>query len=529
MLTFIRGANTFQGPGEIYVKLLPNGEPAQLTHDNLNKMSPVVAPDGSSIAYTVVGRDLSWDTFIVPLLGGEPRRMLPNAAALTWVGPGTILFSEIKSGAHMAIVTADEDRANSRDIYVPPQERGMGHRSALSPGGGKEVLVAEMQNGGWLPCRVVPFDGSSPGKQVGPAKGGCTYAAWSPDGEWMYLNSNAGGAGFHIWRQRGKGGGAEQVTFGPTEQEGIAMMPDGRSLISSVGTVQSSIWLHGPDGERPITSEESASHPEFSHDGKLYYLSSIRSQDFARGELWRIDLVDGRREQVVPGIKIADYDVSRDDRQLVFSALDRNGHSRIWTAPLDHRTAPRQMPGTDLSQPVFGPNGDLTFVAAEGKLNYLYRSSPDGSARRKAIEDPILEFRGLSPDSRWAIVWAAVSGNDPALTTAILAYPVAGGAPLRICYTCGVTWQPDAKFIYVDLAGKVYRVRLPSGKAFPPLPPAGIQSEAELKAIPGATVFISSGMDANSFKVPIVIGADPSSYVFIKSAVHRNLYRIPIP
>ena len=109
------------------MKLLPDGEPAQLTHDHTIKMSPVMAPDGS-IAYTVVGPRSVWDTFVVPLLGGEPRRMLPNAAGLTWIGPRMVLFSEIKSGAHMAIVTADENRANERDVYVPPHERGMGHR-----------------------------------------------------------------------------------------------------------------------------------------------------------------------------------------------------------------------------------------------------------------------------------------------------------------------------------------------------------------------------------------------------------------
>jgi WD40-like Beta Propeller Repeat len=40
LLAFIRGENTFQGRGEIYVRLLPDGEPFQLTHDNLAKMGP---------------------------------------------------------------------------------------------------------------------------------------------------------------------------------------------------------------------------------------------------------------------------------------------------------------------------------------------------------------------------------------------------------------------------------------------------------------------------------------------------------
>ena len=35
MLAFIRGPSTFFGPGQIYVKILPDGEPVQLTHDSL--------------------------------------------------------------------------------------------------------------------------------------------------------------------------------------------------------------------------------------------------------------------------------------------------------------------------------------------------------------------------------------------------------------------------------------------------------------------------------------------------------------
>ena len=53
MLAFIRGESTFFGPGQIYVKLLPDGEPVQLTHDNLYKTNPKFSPDGARIAYTI--------------------------------------------------------------------------------------------------------------------------------------------------------------------------------------------------------------------------------------------------------------------------------------------------------------------------------------------------------------------------------------------------------------------------------------------------------------------------------------------
>ena len=58
MLAFIRGPSTFVSPGQLYVKLLPDGEPVALTNDNLSKMGPVFSPDGSRIAYTVTRRGL---------------------------------------------------------------------------------------------------------------------------------------------------------------------------------------------------------------------------------------------------------------------------------------------------------------------------------------------------------------------------------------------------------------------------------------------------------------------------------------
>ena len=539
MLTFIRGPNTFFGPGDVYVKLLPDGEPSPLTHDHTIKMSPMFAPDGSRIAYTTVDDNLGWNIFTVPMLGGEPQRWLPNAAALSWVGPKTVMFSEIKSGSHMALATSDENRARERDVYVPPHERGMAHRSYLSPDG-KNVLLAEMDNNGWLPCRVVPFDGSSAGRQVGPLNAGCTNAAWSSDGDWMYLNSNAGGQGYHIWRQRFKGGEPQQLTFPPTEQEGIALMPDGKSLISSVGGLQQSVWVHSADGERQVTSEESASFPVFSPGGNALYYAS-KTSDFApSGELWRVHLADGRREQVLGGIEITGYGISADARQVAFTSPDAGGQLRLWIAPLDHRTPPVQLPGSGIRTPRFTPDGDLGFVVKEGEFNYLYRSHADGSARRKVTADPILEFSDFSPDGRWAVVWAPVPSKGAEATSAVLAYPVEGGKPVRICVICSVHWSPDMKSAYFVWESSVYRVTLPAGSAFPRLPASGIESESDLKKIPGAIRVASydepgssSGLEfaeqlCNGCFWLFAPGKEPGSYAFVRAAVHRNLYRIPL-
>ena len=535
MLALIRGPDTFFGPGEIYVKMLPEGEPVQLTHDGLAKMSPVFSADGSRIAYTVAP---PFDTWEVPVLGGEPRRWLPNASGLTWIDGQHLLFSEIKSGLHMAVVTAAESRTEQRDVYVPPRDRGMAHRSYLSPDR-QWVLLSEMDNGGWLPCRLVPFDGGSPGKHVGPPGAGCTSAAWSPDGKWMYFSSDAGGR-FHIWRQRYPDGKPEQVTFGPTEEEGISIGPEGRSLVTSVGIDESAVWIRDSNGERQISSEGFAEAPSLSPDGtKAYYLvrpegatgpfthGTLTTGPFINGALWAVDLKGGRSEQFLPGFAVTGYDISPDGRRIVVAAQDPHGRSHLWIASTDRRFPPRQIPSsTSDDTPVFGLGGNIFYRAAEGGSNFIYRVKEDGTGYQKVWPDPILDFFSVSPDGEWLIAGAPVSSEG--ISAALFAYPVRGGTPVRICLgDCNARWDRAGKFFYLALiemgsrGGRARTVVLPAprGGGLPRIPLSGINSPEDVKGLPGVKVIDEV----------ISPGATTSVYVFTRTSVHRNLYSIPLP
>src|SRR5262245_34433695 len=111
MVTFVRGPRSFTTPGQIYVKILPDGEPKQLTRDSLRKMSPVFSPDGSRIAYTTEDAQNEWDTWVVSVLGGEPRRWLPDASGLMWVDrPKLPVYETIRAsgGNHRQVAVADE-------------------------------------------------------------------------------------------------------------------------------------------------------------------------------------------------------------------------------------------------------------------------------------------------------------------------------------------------------------------------------------------------------------------------------------
>ena len=539
LLTFIRGPSTFFGPGEIYVKMLPSGEPVQLTRDGLRKMSPIFSPDGSRIAYTVVDRNFAWDTWVVPVLGGEPRRWLPNAAALTWTSPGDILFSEIKKGIHMALVASTESRAGARDLYVPPDVRGMVHRSFLSPDR-RWALLAEMVDTVWISCRLVPFDGSSLGRPVGPA-GRCTYAAWSPDGQWMYFSANSGGP-FHIWRQRFPDGRPEPVTSGPTEEEGLALAPDGKSLLTSVGIRQSSVWVRDARGERPVSSEGfgffgasvnllGLSQP-FSPDGRrLFYLvrrgsGRAASTDEGPSELYVADLDSGRSDRLLPGFDVTGYTLSPDGKRLVFAALDPAGKSYLWIASSEGRFPPRRLASGEAGGPRFGPSGEIYFRLREGDQSFVYRSSDEGVSWQKVLPNPILHFSSVSPDGKWLVAFIAAASEQS--SRAVVAFPVSGGPPLPICFNCQVDWAPGGQVLRLTVPGvshashqgaRTYFVSLPRGESFPPLPPGGIRSDQDLAKLP----VVHSG-DGVLFP-----GPDPSVYAFTRETVQRNIYRIPLP
>jgi YD repeat-containing protein len=519
ILTFIRGPDTFMSTGQIYAKLLPDGEPVQLTHDALEKMSPQFSPDGSTVAYTVFALK-EFNTWIVPVLGGEPRLMFPNTEGLTWIDSGHFLFSEFVSGIHMAVVTSTSTRDQIRDVYVPPRERGMAHRSALSPDH-KWVLVAEMDNGGWLPCRLVPFDGSSAGKPVGPQGAACTYVAWSSDQAWMYFSSNAGGR-FHIWRQLFPDGEPQQVTSGATEEEGIAVAPDGASLITSVGLNESTLWERDANGERQISSEGYAEFPEFSRDGKkLYYLAYRQgvSGQSPSGELWLADLETGRRERLLPDTLVSDYDVSPDGAAVVFSTTDAENRSHLWLASLNFRFPPRQfVSGVNEDEPRWDSADYIYFRAAEGSLNFLYRVRQDGSERERLLPDPILDLQAISPDGRLAIV---AQGKDQ--TGRTLASPLDGGTPVIVCNGyCETQWTADGKSFGVTMATTLGTETLlapvSSATNLPSLPAAGIASSADMHSVRGAKVVDGA----------ILWGPKPGLSATLHQDVHRNLYRVAL-
>ncbi len=527
MLAFIRGSDTFFSSDQIYVKMLPNGEAKRITDDSRPKYGLAFSPDESEIAYTVMDAPV-FSTYTVSVLGGESHLLLKNAAGLVWLDQHQLLYSQIRSGIHLGVVTSSDTRANLREVYFPAHERGMAHYTYPSPDHHWALVVEMNGNGDWAPCRLVSLDGRSPTKSVGPT-GACTSAGWSPDGSWMYFAATVEG-GSHLWRQHFPEGSPEQITFGPTEEEGIAVEPTGRSVITSVGVHESAIWIHDAEGERPLSSEGEVagylSPPSFSPDGTMIYYLLRRGQEGPGAELWRTFVSSGKSEAVFPGTSMVAYDVSPDGKQVVYATAASGGTTQIWLATVDRSMPASRVGSSGGTWPHFGPRGRILFQWTEGNANYLEQMNLDGSNRSKVLPYPIDEMQAISPGRRWvtAVIPEAPDGDGPAL----MAIPVDGGPSRRLCVSyCFATWSASGRFLVLELdlasetsPGRSLAIPIGPGETLPDLPPGGIAPMADPSVVKG------SQLVPRAYLVP---GRDPEHYAFVNTTVHRNLYRISLP
>ena len=540
LVAFLRGPGGFGNStnmGQIWFKSLPEGEPFQLTKTPFRKQTISFSQDSSLVYFTQIEGPFAWNTYELPLLGGqEPKLFMANATGLSWIAGDRVMFSAIRAGIHMKLSTSNASRTDERDVYVPSDLMyGMVHRSALSPNG-KWVLLVEMDSTWWKRCRVMPFDGSSAGRQVGP-EGSCTWAQWSPDGKWMYFTVDTRTAGFHVWRQRFADGAPEQLTpSGASEEEGLAIMPDGKSFITTAGTQQSAIWLHDDNtGEKQITSEGSSFFPTLSPDGKkVYCLRRVSgSHSYFSGELWVSDVATGTAERLFPGLVLTHFSISQDGKKVVFATEQGQARSGIWVGWLDRTQAPRQLTFGGEYRAFFGRPGQILYQGTQTSAKIM--SINEDGTRELAVSDlHIMSLQSVSPDGRWALVGVTPPGGHGDRNSMSLGVPLEGGAPIPVCDSCSVaygtarssapllSWSLDGKWVYLSLrhfpfgSSKTAVIPIKTGAA-PPTFTKGFASEADFARIPGARLInqddVSSGMS-------------PNYYVSTRRSAKANLFRI---
>ena len=288
--------------------------------------SPVHSPDASIIAFEVVRGAWLGQTYLVPAVGGDLRRIDAGQGfpdGLTWLaGSKALLYSRSSPAARRSLWYASADGKRSRELKEvddasEPVISPDGSRLAYSHRVSKYDIVRVSLPAGGQPAQLfissTRFDGNP---------------QYSPDGARILFSSSRSGA-VEIWTCDADGGNAEQLTF-----LGVAgspkWSPDGsRVAFDSTVDGDSNIYVVNAGGGEPmrITADPAADYvPTWSRDGRWIYFASDRA---GSPQVWKI-AADGAAKPVLVTTGGGIYGIESLDGASLYYAKSRSRDTAIW-------------------------------------------------------------------------------------------------------------------------------------------------------------------------------------------------------
>jgi eukaryotic-like serine/threonine-protein kinase len=403
------------GRARIWLKQLATGTEAALSDGPMDDM-PQFSPDGSTILFT---RQAGPRTalFRVPLLGGEPRRVVDDATDGTWSPDGTrIAFLRLhqaapgKTAATSLMVAASDGGAPRLVTRI----EGSGILAPRwSTDGRKIAMTINGVGGGSFFLRVVNVD-SGVSENVPATLGQRPWSAsWTGSGHLVYTSGQvtagtlAGTTGrlLSLDPQSGR----TSLLYASPDSLGRAARIGDRGFVIESQTVRQNIseGSIGASGRRLTQGRAADRQPVYSPDGRWTVFSSDRTGNL---DLWAASTSTGELRQVTDDVA-NDWDPAfAPDGRLLWSS-NRSGTFEIWTAESDGSAA-RQLThdGVDAENPAASPDGQwIVYGSTRPGEGGIWRARADGS-------DASLLVRGLngipevSPDGRY-VLYLGFSAN----------------------------------------------------------------------------------------------------------------------
>lgn len=371
-------------------------------------LGPAVSPDGRSLVF-VRARAPTGDLFIVSLTGttpaaGKPRQVTFDEVPLStpaWTSDGRELIFSSERGGRRELW-----RVAASGSGKPVRLSGVGENAVAVAIAPRDQRLVYERNSLSRSLWKIPIEAGKGGTpvRVTSTTANDTYPDYSPDGRRIAFESDRSGVN-EIWVCDADGANAVQLTtFGKGWSGSPRWSPDGRTIAfdSTVGG-NWNIHLIRSEGGRPIrltANRGENTTPSWSRNGQWIYFASTRT---GRSETWRIR-PDGTSEtQVTTDGGYSGAESS--DGQYIYYKNEPGVAGSLWKKPVAGGP-PSKVIDSVLRRLVTVTERGIYFSCRPAgtptkELRFLDFA---GDKVRDIASLDNLEYSGLSPDERWALV-----------------------------------------------------------------------------------------------------------------------------
>jgi serine/threonine protein kinase len=389
------------GFDQVFVMLASGGDPLQLTNDSVDKSVESFSPDGTQIYYA---NDFTGEeSFSVPTLGGASTAVASGFGLA--ISPDGNSFYFVKSRHNNSVFRKPRTGLDEEMVFRSPQ--GSSPVEILPFPDGKNLLIITgndtVQGSTSLALYRVNV-AAHDSQKIGELSGSPTGVVWNDPGKTL-LCSRAVSDVTNIWEYRLSDGDLKQVTFGAGPDLSPMPAPSASGIYFVNGRRSGFLTTYHPQTKQSfdLTTEE-ATQPALSWDGRhiMYITLSGNAQ---QGDLWFSDTDGNNRTKISSGTELVTLAFTSDASKLFFAAVE-GGKTKVYIVKTDG-TGLRQIPWSGVSAGYSAPSVDPKFFFLGGQETDLakltiWKAATDGSSIEKLTDD-CGAIWDTSPDGKYLI------------------------------------------------------------------------------------------------------------------------------
>jgi Tol biopolymer transport system component/DNA-binding winged helix-turn-helix (wHTH) protein len=404
--------NSPEEPFHIIRLTIDTAERRQLTSPpphSRGDLHPVVSPDGKTLAFTRGLAPSSRDIYVLPVTGGEPRRVTFDESvitALTWSEDGGSIVFSSERGAMAGAGSLWRVRVDASTARPEPEQlRGIGQRATgpvIARRGRRLAYVEAFSDTNvWR----VAATGEGPAQPLVSSTREEGSPDYSEDGARIAFASNRSG-NWEVWVASSDGSNQRPVTsYGAAPAWQPRWSPSGRVLaFSHTREGNADIYTISPEGSasRQLTSDPASdATPSWSGNGRWVYFSSNRSGAY---EIWKTAVDEPARLLQVTHGGGSNPRESTDGHRLFYTKRTDSA-LEIWSTGVNGGAETR------LLGPIYSGAGwvpdhhGIYFIEPARRIAHYRFATGDITPIAALAKEPRVSNAGLalSPDGRWLL------------------------------------------------------------------------------------------------------------------------------